>query len=139
MLDTPELVAQVLAYTGVGLGVLLAGFIVLDLLTPGSLGAQVMEGNQNAAVLTASSLASLGLVLWFAIFFTGSGWDGLDEAAIFGAVGVAAQAAGFLLLDVVTPGKLSVVCLGGNKLHPATIVSAAVQVAVALVICASLT
>ncbi|MGH2917535.1 MAG: DUF350 domain-containing protein [Solirubrobacteraceae bacterium] len=139
MPDTPELVGQVLAYAGVGLGVLLVGFVVLDLLTPGSLGQQVMDGNANAALLTASSLVSLGLILWFAIFFTGEGWDGLDEAAIFGAVGVGAQAIGFLLLDVLTPGKLRVVCMGGPKLHPATIVSAAVQFAVALVICASLT
>ncbi|MDQ3676694.1 MAG: DUF350 domain-containing protein [Actinomycetota bacterium] len=128
-----------LAYTGVGLGVLLVGFFVVDLLTPGSLGEQVMDGNMNAAVLAASSLLSLGLILWFAIFFTGSGWDGLDEAAIFGAVGVAAQAVGFLLLDLLTPGNLSVVCLGGHKLHPATVVSAALQFAVALVVCASLT
>jgi uncharacterized membrane protein YjfL (UPF0719 family) len=139
MPDTPELIGQVLAYTGVGLGVLLVGFFVLDLLTPGSLGKQVMDGNMNAAVLTASSLFSLGLILWFAIFFTGKGWDGLDEAAIFGAVGVAAQAAGFVLLDLLTPGKLRVVCMGGSKLHPATIVDASVQFAVALVICASLT
>ena len=139
MPDTPELIGQVLAYTGVGLGVLLVGFIVLDLLTPGNLGKQVMDGNLNAAVLTASSLVSLSLILWFAIFFTGEGWDGLDEAAIFGAVGVGAQAIGFLLLDVLTPGKLRVVCMGGHKLHPATIVSAAVQFAVAIIICASLT
>ncbi len=139
MPDTPELVGQVLAYTGVGLGVLLVGFFVVDLLTPGSLGEQVMDGNMNAAVLAASSLLSLGLILWFAIFFTGEGWDGLDEAAIFGAVGVGAQAIGFLALDVLTPGKLRVVCMGAHKLHPATLVSAAVQFAVAFVICASLT
>jgi len=139
MPDTPELVGQVLAYSGVGLGVLLLGFFVVDLLTPGSLGKQVMEGNANAAVLTASSIVSLGLILWFAIYFTGQGWEGLDEAAIFGVVGVAAQAVGFLLLDLLTPGKLGGVCMGGHRLHPATVVSAAVQFAVALVVCASLT
>ena len=139
MPDTPELVGQVLAYSGVGLGVLLLGFFVVDLLTPGSLGKQVMEGNTNAAVLTASSIVSLGLILWFAIYFTGQGWEGLDEAAIFGVVGVAAQAVGFLLLDLLTPGKLGGVCMGDHKLHPATVVSAAVQFAVALVVCASLT
>ncbi|MDQ3676943.1 MAG: DUF350 domain-containing protein [Actinomycetota bacterium] len=134
-----ELVGQVLAYSGVGLFVLVAGFFVIDALTPGRLGALVMEGNPNAAVLTATWLVSLGLILWFAIFFTGEGWDGLDEAAIFGAVGVGAQAIGFLALDVLTPGKLRVVCMGAHKLHPATLVSAAVQFAVAFVICASLT
>ncbi|MDP8968411.1 MAG: glutathionylspermidine synthase family protein [Actinomycetota bacterium] len=55
-----------------------------------------------------------------------------------GAVGVAAQAVGFVMLDLLTPGKLNVIC-ANEKLHPATLVSAAVQVSVALVVCASLT
>jgi len=133
-----ELVAQVLAYSGVGLVVLVAGFFVIDALTPGRLGALVMQGNPNAAVLTATTLVSLGLILWFAIFFTGSGWSGLDDALVFGAVGVAAQAVGFVVLDALTPGRLGVVCQA-PKLHPAAFVSAAVQVATALVVCASLT
>jgi uncharacterized membrane protein YjfL (UPF0719 family) len=133
-----ELVAQVLAYSGVGLVVLVAGFFVIDALTPGRLGALVMEGNPNAAVLAATALVSLGLILWFAIFFTGAGWSGLDDALVYGAVGVGAQAVGFVVLDMLTPGRLGVVC-NEPRLHPATLVSAAVQIATALVVCASLT
>jgi uncharacterized membrane protein YjfL (UPF0719 family) len=133
-----ELVAQVLAYSGVGLVVLVAGFFVIDALTPGRLGALVMDGNPNAAVLAATALVSLGLILWFAIFFTGAGWSGLDDALVYGAVGVGAQAVGFVVLDLLTPGRLGVVC-EAPTLHPATFVSAAVQVATALVVCASLT
>jgi uncharacterized membrane protein YjfL (UPF0719 family) len=133
-----ELVAQVLAYSGVGLVVLVAGFFVIDALTPGRLGVLVMDGNPNAAVLAATALVSLGLILWFAIFFTGAGWNGLDDALVYGAVGVGAQAVGFLVLDALTPGRLGVVC-EAPKLHPAAFVSAAVQLATALVVCASLT
>ena len=133
-----ELVAQVLAYSGVGLVVLVAGFFAIDALTPGRLGALVMEGNPNAAVLAATALVSLGLILWFAIFFTGAGWSGLDDALVYGAVGVGAQAVGFVVLDMLTPGRLGVVC-NEPRLHPATLVSAAVQIATALVVCASLT
>lgn len=133
-----ELVGQVLAYSGVGLVVLIAGFFVIDALTPGKLGELVMEGNQNAAVLAAAALLSLGLILWFAIFFTGAGWDGLDDALVYGVVGVGAQAVGFAVLDLLTPGKLGVIC-EESKLHPAALVTAAVQIAVALVVCASLT
>ena len=75
-----ESVLQVLAYTGVGLAVLVAGFVVLDLLTPGKLGQLVMEGNKGAGLITATSLISLGLILYFAIYFTGAGWNGLDDA-----------------------------------------------------------
>lgn len=133
-----ELVLQVLAYTGVGLVVLVVGFVVLDLLTPGRLGQLVMEGNPGAGLLAASALMSLGLILWFAIFFTGAGWDGLDDAAIFGAVGVGAQAAGFLILDLLIPGRLATHCFAPT-LHPAAWVAAGIQVSVALVVCASLT
>ena len=133
-----ELVLQVLAYSGVGLVVLVVGFIVLDLLTPGKLGQLVMEGNPGAGLLAATGLASLGLILYFAIHFTGAGWDGLDDAAIFGLVGVLVQAIGFTILDLLIPGKLADHCFNPT-LHPAAWVSAGIQLSVALVVCASLT
>jgi uncharacterized membrane protein YjfL (UPF0719 family) len=133
-----ELVLQVLAYSGVGLAVLVVGFIVLDLLTPGKLGQLVMEGNPGAGLLSATALASLGLILYFAIYFTGAGWDGLDDAAIFGLVGVLVQAIGFTILDLLIPGKLADHCFNPT-LHPAAWVSAGIQLSVALVVCASLT
>ena len=133
-----ESVLQVLAYTGVGLVVLTIGFVVLDLLTPGKLGQMVMEGNPGAGLLAATGLASLGLILYFAIHFTGAGWDGLDDAAIFGLVGVLVQAVGFFVLDMVIPGKLGDHCFNPT-LHPAAYVAAGIQVSVALIVCASLT
>jgi uncharacterized membrane protein YjfL (UPF0719 family) len=133
-----ELVLQVLAYSGVGLVVLIIGFFVLDLLTPGKLGQLVMEGNPGAGLLAATGLASLGLILYFAIHFTGAGWDGLDDAAIFGLVGVVVQAVGFFVLDLVIPGKLGDHCFTPT-LHPAAYVTAGIQVSVALIVCASLT
>ena len=133
-----ELVLQVLAYSGVGLVVLVVGFYVLDLLTPGKLGQLVMDGNPGAGLLAATGLASLGLIMYFAIHFTGAGWDGLDDAAVFGLVGVLVQAVGFFVLDMVIPGKLGDHCFNPT-LHPAAYVTAGIQVSVALVVCASLT
>jgi uncharacterized membrane protein YjfL (UPF0719 family) len=133
-----ELVLQVLAYSGVGLAVLVVGFIVLDLLTPGKLGQLVMEGNPGAGLLATTGLVSLGLILYFAIHFTGAGWDGLDDAAIFGLVGVLVQAVGFTILDLLIPGKLADHCFNPT-LHPAAWVSAGIQLSVALIVCASLT
>jgi uncharacterized membrane protein YjfL (UPF0719 family) len=133
-----ESVLQVLAYTGVGLAVLVVGFVVLDLLTPGKLGQLVMEGNPGAGLITATSLVSLGLVLYFAIYFTGAGWSGLDDAAVFGIVGVAVQALGFFILDLLIPGQLGKHCFEPN-LHPAAWATAGIQLSVALVVCASLT
>jgi uncharacterized membrane protein YjfL (UPF0719 family) len=133
-----ESVLQVLAYTGVGLAVLVAGFLVLDLLTPGKLGQLVMEGNRGAGLITATALISLGLILYFAIYFTGAGWNGLDDAVVFGIVGVAVQAAGFVILDMLIPGKLGAHCFEPD-LHPAAWATSGIQLSVALVVCASLT
>ena len=49
-----ESVLQVLAYTGVGLAVLMAGFLMLDVLTPGRLGHHIMQGNPGAGLLAAT-------------------------------------------------------------------------------------
>jgi uncharacterized membrane protein YjfL (UPF0719 family) len=133
-----ELVGQTLAYAGVGLVILLAGFLVMDLLTPGRLGTLVAEGNPNAALLAGTTLFSLGLVMWFAIYFTGAGWNGLDDAIVFGAVGVAAQAAGFGIIELLIPGRMRD-CVRDTTFHPQAGVLSGAQVAIALVICASLT
>src|SRR4051794_31922219 len=113
-----ESVLQVLAYTGVGLAVLAVGFFVLDLLTPGKLGTLVMEGNPGAGLLAATALVSLGRTLSSPFYFPGAGWDGLDGALVFGIVGVAAQPAGFALLDLLSPGRLGNYCFE-PRLHPA--------------------
>jgi uncharacterized membrane protein YjfL (UPF0719 family) len=133
-----DLVGQTLAYSGVGLVILLVGFYVMDVLTPGKLGELVGKGNPNAAVLAATTLTALGLVMWFSIYFTGAGWDGLDDAAVFGLVGVVAQAAGFGIVELVIPGRLRD-CVTADRFHPQSAVLAGAQIAIALVVCASLT
>jgi uncharacterized membrane protein YjfL (UPF0719 family) len=133
-----ESILQVLAYTGVGLAILIAGFFVLDLLTPGKLGQLVMDGNPGAGLLSAATIVSLGLIQYFAIYFTGAGWSGLDDALVYGLVGVVAQAAGFFVLDLVIPGRLGDHCFSPT-MHPAAYVTAGIQVSVALIVCASLT
>ncbi len=137
------LIVQALAYIGVGLIILIIGFFVLDLLTPGHLATEVAQGNKSAGVLAAVELDSLGLILWFAIYFNGGGWGALDDAAIFGLLGVAAQAASFKLIDLATPGHLAVHCWGQreaqHRLTAAATWAAGAQFAVSLVVCASLT
>ena len=49
-----------------------------------------------------------------------------------------AQAVGFLILDLLIPGKLATHGLD-EKLHPAAWVTAGLQLSVALIVCASLT
>jgi uncharacterized membrane protein YjfL (UPF0719 family) len=133
-----ELVGQTLAYSAIGLAILVAGFVVVDLLTPGKLGRLIADRNPNAAVLAAATLVALGLVMWFEIFFTGAGWDGLDDAIVFGVVGVATQAAGYFVMELLMPGRFKDFDTE-MTLHPGSVVAGAAQIAIALVVCASLT
>ena len=100
-----------------------------------------MEGNRGAGLIAGTGLVSLGLILWFSIYFTGAGWDGLVDAGVFGLVGVITQAIGFLALDMLIPGKLADHCFDGaaERVHPAAYVTAGIQLSAALVICAALT
>lgn len=128
------------AYAGVGLGVLIVGFFARDMLTPGALGSLIMEKNKNAAVLSMSTLISLGFIMFFAIFFTGSDWSHLDDAAVYGAVGVLLQAIGFFVFDLLTPFKLGKNCLDEKfTIQPCTWMIVGVDAAMALIVAASLT
>lgn len=135
MLDN---IGQLFAYAGVGLVILVVGFYVLDVLTPGKLGALVMEGNWNAALLLATLLVALGLDVWFAIFFTGAGWAHLDDVAVYGGCALVAQVVGFVVLDFLTPGRLGDVCTP-RSLQTGTLVASGVMLGVSLAVCASLT
>lgn len=141
MRDDPsrfELVLQVLAYAGVGVAVLLVGFFAMDAVTAGPLRTMVREGRPNAVVLSAATLVSLGLVVYFAIYYTGEDWDGLYDVAIFGAVGVATQAVVVLLVDYTLLGRVHDLWTD-ERLRPTVFVPAAAQLAAGLIVCASLT
>jgi hypothetical protein len=45
---------------------------------------------------------------------TGEGWNGIDDAAVFGVAGVAVQAASFMIMDIVIPARGSGVARDGN-------------------------
>jgi len=128
------------AYTAVGLVILAIGYYVLDLLTPGRLSTVIWEQRS----LSASIVASLGLIGLGGIVFTsiwtnaGSGFGSdLGWTVAFGVVGVLMQAASFFLLDLATPGKMGdIVCEPG--FHPAALLIGAMQIAVALIVVASI-
>ncbi len=103
-----ELVLQVLAYSGVGLAVLAVGYFVIDLLTPGKLGRLLAEDrNRNAGVLVASGLLAIGLIVTSAIIASeGDLAEGLGQSAGYGLVGIVLLGVAFVVIDVITPGKL---------------------------------
>ena len=128
------------AYTGVGIALLVLGFFVLDLLTPGHLGRHIAEERSvNAAVVLAAGFLAQGAVVFAAIWTNAT--NGFGEALlwtiVFGVVGVVLQAVAFLALDLLIPGKLGA-HLMEVRFHPASLVFAAVQLAVAAIVVASI-
>ena len=128
------------AYTGVGIALLVLGFYALDLLTPGNLGKHIAEQRSlNAAVVLTGGFLGQGAIIFASIWTNGTSAFGLAllYTVVFGIMGVVLQAVAFLVLDLITPGRLGE-HLMEKSFHPASLVSAAVQLAVAAIIVASI-
>jgi uncharacterized membrane protein YjfL (UPF0719 family) len=128
------------AYTGVGIVLLTLGFYALDLLTPGHLGRHIYEDRSvNAALTLSAGFLGQGAIVFASIWTNATSGFGLAllYTVAFGVLGVALQAVAFVVLELITPGKLGV-HLTERQFHPASLVSAAVQLAVAAIIVASI-
>lgn len=101
-------VIATLLYFAVGAGVLSAGFLVLDLLTPGDLRTQVyIDKNPNAAILLgANHLALAAVVVTSILTSSDSLGQGLVDSAVYGVVGIVLQALALRLLDALVPADL---------------------------------
>jgi uncharacterized membrane protein YjfL (UPF0719 family) len=128
------------AYTGVGIALLVLGFFVLDLLTPGHLGRHIYENRSvNAAVTLSAGFLGQGAIVFASIWTNATSGFGraLLYTVVFGVLGVLLQAVAFIVLDLITPGRLGA-HLMEPAFHPASLVSAAVQLAVGAIIVASI-
>jgi uncharacterized membrane protein YjfL (UPF0719 family) len=128
------------AYTGVGIALLVLGFYTFDLLTPGNLGRHIAEHRSvNAAVALSGGFLGQGAIIFASIWTNATSGFGraLLYTVVFGVLGVVLQAVAFLALDLLVPGRLGQ-HLMEREFHPACLVSAAVQLAVAAIIVASI-
>ncbi|MEU8270261.1 DUF350 domain-containing protein [Sphaerisporangium sp. NPDC049002] len=91
----------ILAYAVLGVLLLVAGFYVIDMATPGRLSKIIQtDRNPNATLLTASGLAAVGLIVAASIWSSGGVLqEGLLATLVFGLVGIAVQTLGMLLFD----------------------------------------
>jgi uncharacterized membrane protein YjfL (UPF0719 family) len=128
------------SYAVLGAALLLVGFVLVDLLTPGRLRTQIwVDRNANAATFLASAMIGIGAIVFTAILTSGGDFsDGLILTGAFGLGGIALMCVAFFLLDLLTPGKLGEIMVDPER-HPAVWVSAALNIAVAAVVCASIT
>ena len=96
------------------------------------------ERNRNAALLLASNLAGVGIIVVAAINASHDDFVlGLVSTAAYGVVGLVVIAAAFLLLDLATPGRLGEILVDPEP-HPAVWVSAVVHLATGGVIAAAI-
>ena len=135
-----ESIGFAVAYTGVGILLLTLGFFALDLMTPGHLGQRVIvDRSLNASLVIAAGFLGQGAIIFASIWTNGTSAFGLAllYTVVFGILGVVLQAVAFVVLDLITPGKL-----GGHvievEFHPASLVLAAAQLSVAAIIVASI-
>lgn len=128
------------AYALLGVVLLVAGFFVFDTLTPGHLGRRIYEARSiNAAIIVSAIFLGLGAIEAVAIFTNGAANFGsaFGWTVGFGVLGIVLQAVSFLILDAVTPGSLRQIAVD-ERFHPGAVVAAAAQLAVSLVVCASI-
>ncbi|NUQ89073.1 MAG: DUF350 domain-containing protein, partial [Glycomyces artemisiae] len=89
------------AYSVVGIALMVLGYLVTDWLTPGKLGEQIWtERNKNAAILLASNVIGVGLIVVGAIWASEGGvLRGVVSTFVYGVIGLGAMAIAFLILD----------------------------------------
>lgn len=136
---TADLLAT-LAYGVVGVALMAIGYLLVDLATPGRLRELIWaDRNRNAALLLASNLAGVGIIVVSAILASDDDFvDGIVGASAYGLLGLVLMAVAFLLLDAVTPGRLGEILVDPEP-HPAVWVSAVVHLATGGIIAAAIT
>ncbi|ASU82397.1 DUF350 domain-containing protein [Nocardiopsis gilva YIM 90087] len=124
-----------LAYGVVGMLVMVVGYLIVDLLTPGKLHKLIWEdGNRNATLMVSANTLGVAIVVLTAILSSEDGLAaGLITTAVYGGIGLILMSAAFLLIDLLTPAKIGDI-LQQPDLHPATWVNASAHIGVALVV-----
>jgi uncharacterized membrane protein YjfL (UPF0719 family) len=126
-------------YFLVGTAVLILGFIVVDVLTPGKLRQQVfIDRRPNAVVLACANYIALAAVIISAITNSYSKLgQGLVGVAVYGLMGVVLQGIAILSMHFVIPGDFHE-HIDEPELHPAAFATAVMLLAVGGVTAAAL-
>lgn len=124
-------VVAAILYFIVGVGVLAAGFLMADILTPGTLRRLVfVERRPNAVAVASGMYVALAMVVISAIVASSNELgQGLVDAAVYGLVGVVLQGLALVVLEAVVPGRFRDL-IGEERLHPGAVATAVMLIAV---------
>lgn len=127
------------AYSAVGLLVLVAGFVTVDLATPGNLRRQIWEDkNKDLTAVLASGLIANTATIVVAILSSNDELDkGLVDAAGYGLLGVILIGLVFKVVDLLTPGDLGAMVAHDDH-HPAVWITVVTHLAVGAIVAASI-
>ena len=122
-------------YGLVGLVLMAVGFVLVDLLTPGNLREQIwVDRHRNAAVLLATNLLGVGIIVATAIAASENDWaEGIVSTLAYGLLGLILMGLSFVVIDAVTPGSLGAILME-DEAHPAVFVSGASHLAVSAIV-----
>ena len=127
---TQAVVSTVLFFV-VGIVVLVAGFGMVDILTPGKLRREVfVDRRPNAVVITAAMDVALAMIIVSAIKSSSDQLgQGLLDTLVYGLVGVVLQGIALALLEAIVPGRFRGF-IDSEEFHPASIAAAVVLLVV---------
>ena len=139
MLDVFAETGIAATYGLVGLVLMAVGFALVDVLTPGNLREQVwVERNRNAAILLATNVLGVGIIVATAIAASENDWAvGIVSTLAYGILGLVLMGLSFVVIDAVTPGKLGALMVAEEP-HPAVYVNGASHLAVAAIVAVSI-
>lgn len=127
------------AYSVVGLLILVAGFVTVDLATPGNLRRQIWEDrNKDLTLVLASGLVANATTIVVAILSSSDDLGkGLIDAFGYGLLGVLLIGLVFRVVDALTPGDLGAMVAHDDH-HPAVWITVVTHLAVGAVVAASI-
>lgn len=123
-----------LSYFVLAAVILVVGFVILDLITPGKLHELVFVHHlPNAAVITAAQQISIGIIVVTAVLTSSDILsEGLLETAVFGVLGLAIQVVVMAVLEAVIPGRFRDL-VEDPKLRSGAVVAAVILIVVGAV------
>ena len=127
-------IGAIALYAVVGLVLMFIGFYAIDWTTPGKLSDLVRTGKPNAVLVTAAGLLSMAFIIVVAIFSSASDLTaGLITSLVYGLIGIIVQVIAVRALEWATRIEISSI-IESEKFSPATVVVAAVHLALGLVV-----
>lgn len=126
-----EDVGVAIAWTVASFALFAIGFVIIDLLTPGTLRSQIRD-NMNAAVLVAAKMLGVAAIVFVSVWTAPDDvTEGVTNAAVQGLGSLTFTVVAFLGLDRLIPGGIRHL-VNEPGFSPMAIVAGAAEIAVAL-------